>query len=409
MPDRNLGTELAAAKKAVKTLERELAKQTLSEKRRPQGRVERRGTDRYKVSVFVGTGMGGKRTWVSKSVRGTRAEAEAKLKELLDKKKSGTLATSRDTLNEWLDEWLKLVKVSRRARTHDDYRRVLKDYVRPHLGSIKLTRLTSADVRRMLVTLHERGLSPRSLRMAQEVLRNALRSAVLDHLIPENPARTEVVGEALPEAWETEMVTLSGAHLKKFITAAKQERLGALFILLLDAGLRPSEGLGLRWSDVQGSSVSVSRVLVDILVGKEDDPFEKPKTKKSRRPVEVSSVTVKAMRTHRKAQAAERLKAGQHWTDGDLIFCDEIGGPLKLRHVRHHFKKFIKAAGLPSGLTLYGLRHSCASIAHAAGIPLKVVSERLGHSSITLTADTYSHTETGAQKQVADLFARLAR
>ena len=195
--------------------------------------------------------------------------------------------------------------------------------------------------------------------MAREVLRNALNRAMRDGLIRVNPAREEVVKEALPPKRRPRMVTVPANMVGKFVRTAKGERLGAYFVVGLYAGLRPGEALALRWSAVQGNTVRVERALVDILVGKEDvDPFEEPKREGSRRAVAVPKVVLDHLRAHRKRRAKERLKAGAEWHDNDLVFCDEIGRPLQLRHVRWHFKKFCGKAGLPAGLTLYSLRHS---------------------------------------------------
>ena len=98
----------------------------------------------------------------------------------------------------------------------------------------------------------------------------------------------------------------------------------------------------------------------------------------------------------------ERLAAGDAWEDGDLVFCDEVGRPLQLRHVRWHFHQFCKKAGLPAGLTLYGLRHSCASLLLAAGVNAKVIQERLGHADVGLTLGMYSHVQPRMQQQAAE-------
>jgi integrase len=242
--------------------------------------------------------------------------------------------------------------------------------------------------------------------MAHEVLRNALEQAVSDKLIRDNPARARLVRKALPQKEVRERVTVPADAVGRYLEAANADRLAALWILQLMAGLRPSEALALRWSDVTGNAVSVVRVLVD----KAGVPvhFEKPKSKTSRRAVVVPPVVVDALDAHRKRQATERLAAGPAWKGNELIFCDEVGGSLRQDHVRHRFGKLCEAAKLPEGLTPYALRHSCATLLLEQGVALKIVSERLGHSTIALTADTYSHVTPSMQQQAADALGRLA-
>jgi integrase len=281
----------------------------------------------------------------------------------------------------------------------------VEDYIRPVLGDARLTRLSPVEVRGMLVKLRDRGLGPRTVRMAHEVLRNALEAAVADKLMRENPARARLVKDALPQKVQKEPGTIPANAVGTFLDAVAGERLAALWTMQLMAGLRPSEALALRWSDVTDNVVSVTRVLVDRA-----GPihFAPPKSKKSRRAVVVPDVVVQALKEHRKRQAEERLAAGPEWKDGKLIFCTETGEPLRQDRIRWEFKKVVKVAGLSADLTVYSLRHSCATLLLEKGVPLKVVSERLGHSTIALTADVYSHVSQSMQQGAADVLGELA-
>ena len=405
--------DLAAARRRAAELERVVRREAGIQRKRPVGQIAQRGPKQWRLRVYLGFDPAtGKRKYFSRTVRGTRKEAEVELRDLLAKGDAGNLGiTGRDTVSAYLDRWLEtVVEPSTRARTYDDYKRVVTDYLEPHLGAARLGQLESADVRSMVLTLRKRGLSPRTVRMAHEVLRNALGRAVTDGTIKSNPARSVVVKAALPPKRRKKMVTVLPDQVKDYIETARDERLGAFFVLQLFAGLRPGEGLALRWSDVQDSAVRVERTLVDILVGREgvESPFEEPKREGSRRAVVVPNVVLEFLRAHLKRQEEERLRAGDAWRDGDLVFCDEAGRPLKLRHVRWHFKQFAKAAGLPSGLTLYSLRHSTASLLLARGVNPKIVQERLGHADVGLTLNTYSHVMPGLQQQAADVLAELA-
>lgn len=395
--------------------------------RRSRGTVTEKGKGKYLLRVFTGYDGSGTRQYVSETFEGTLTGAKDRLADMVaQKSKGGLVAKPKGTVNEFLDTWLSQLEV--RARTKHDYTRVLQDYVRPHLGTARLSRLSPPDVRRMLNRLkpcpanctcggklHD-GYAPRTVRMALEVLRNALETAVADKMIRENPARARLVKKALPAKVRHEPTTISGDDVGTFLDVLKGERLEAFFVLQLFGGLRPSEALALRWSDVNGSTISVTRVFVT----KTGTPhWEAPKSKTSRRAVVVPDVVVVALKDHRKRQLEERLAAGPKWQDptspayvegaGELVFCDAQGHPIPQDDLRTPWKNIKAAAGLDPKVTIYALRHSCATLLLERGVALKVVSERLGHSTIALTADVYSHVSQSMQKQAADVLGELAK
>ena len=387
-------------------------------KRRPVGTITEKGREKYLLRVFVGYDANGKRKYVSETFEGSLTAAKQRLGKMGDDKGKGRLAPKpKGTVNEFLDTWLETTaKPSVRARTLADYTRVLKDYVRPHVGSMKLSRLAPADVRRMLVTLTEEGYASRTVRMSFEVLRNALETAVGDKLLRDNPARARLVQKALPKKVRKEPATIATDDVGTFLDVLKGERLEAFFQLQLFGGLRPSEALALRWPDINGNVVSVVRVFVHKT---KVAHFEQPKSKTSRRAVVIPENVVVALKAHRKRQLEERLAAGATWQDpesplyvegaGDLVFCDEQGHPIRQDALRTPWKNLKKAAGLPEKITIYGLRHSCASLLLERGVALKVVSERLGHSTIALTADVYSHVSQSMQQEAARVLGELAK
>ena len=172
-----------------------------------------------------------------------------------------------------------------------------------------------------------------------------------------------------------------------------------LFLLLLHTGLRPGEALALKWQDLdldQGR-LSVQRVLLEKGV------FAQPKTEGSRRVVTFGKTVADELRKHSSAQAAERLEAGPKYVNQDLVFATTTGAPACLNVVvRRHFKAVIKAAGLPERTRLYDLRHTCATLLLAQGEHPKIVADRLGHSTIKLTLDTYSHVLPHMQERAAE-------
>ncbi len=224
----------------------------------------------------------------------------------------------------------------------------------------------------------------------------AMNHAVRSQLVPSNPT----IGVRRPKAVKPEIEVLDAEQATTLVQAAKSHRLGSLFLLMLDAGLRPGEALALTWKDVDFTAgrISVTKSLEEI-----DGRFrvKEPKTGKGVRTIDVTAATIDALHAHRKAMLKEGRAAG------GLVFVNTRGGFLSIGNLhRNTFKPLLKAAGLPS-VSLYALRHTCATLLLAANVNPKIVSERLGHSSITITLDTYSHCLPTMQRGAADVLSKV--
>ena len=188
---------------------------------------------------------------------------------------------------------------------------------------------------------------------------------------------------------------------RSYLTATRDTRFQALFTLALFTGLRPSEYLGLQWSDIdlRDSQLTVRRRLGHTVGGWDVDL---PKTRRERT-VPVPPEVKEALQTHRWRQTAERREAGAEWQDLDLVFCTQLGGPVRHRNLDdRYFKPLLETAGLSSDWTLYELRHSAGSLLLATGANLKLIQELLGHSSITTTMDIYTHPEPRLLRSAVD-------
>jgi integrase len=262
------------------------------------------------------------------------------------------------------------------------------------------------DIQNLYTDLLERGLSARTVRYNHAILSSAFKQAIKWHLLVYNPC----AAVELPRTERREMKAFNPKEAERFLKAAKGNEQGVIFAFALATGMRPEEYLGLKWSDLdlhQGVAV-VRRVLVRRKGG--GWYFGEPKTSRSRRTIPLPISLVKMLTAHRRKQMAARLKVGAAYQNNDLVFATGEGTPHNSRNLaQRQFLAILKKAELPLNFRLYDLRHSCATLLLVAGENPKVVSERLGHASIVLTLDTYSHVlptmqEAASQKLEKILF-----
>jgi integrase len=324
------------------------------------------------------------------------------------------------TVAQYLVNWLKVVKPTVEAGTYEPYRRhclgpkatedgekknkrghkagrggKAAESIAKHLGAVKLTDLRRAHVEQFYAALLEAGVSAAQCRKIGTTLTIALNAAVESKLIPFNPA----AGVKKPKARKPEMQVLDLEQVAAFLVAAEKDRLFALYVTALDTGMRPGELFALEWPDIdlEGGFLCVRRSLEEI-----DGKLrvKDVKTPKGRRRIDLAPQTVAALHEHRKAMLAEGHLAGP-------VFCDTLGHHLRNANLRQNsFKRILKRAGLPS-IRVYDLRHTCATLLLLADEPAKVVSERLGHSTVTLTLDTYSHVLPTMQKRAAATMGKI--
>jgi integrase len=373
---------------------------------RRTGQIIRRGDARFVVRIYLGSDANGKRRYHNHTVRGTKKDAQSWLTAALRRLDLGeSLEMTTLSLNDYLDQWL-VTAVTPKVRTHtlDDYTRTLARYVRPKLGKHKLTSITPMDLQALYGGMLADGLTARTVRLVHAVLSSAFKQGIRWQMLQQNPC----ANVELPKQQRKEMTALSPEQAARFLTAIQDNRYGILFSLMLATGIRPSEAYGLQWADLdwQRGLITIQRKLTRLRTG--GWQFDEPKTVKSRRSIPLPASLLEALKTHRKAQLEERMRWGGEWQDNDLVFTSESGTPIHQRNLmRRYYKPALAKAGLPASLRLYDLRHTCATLLLADGENLKVVSERLGHSTITLTADVYAHVSESMQRQATDRMERL--
>ncbi len=356
------------------------------------GQIVPRGKRTFLVRVYLGRDANGKRDYHSQTVRGSKKDAQAVLNKLLHDKDMGTLVEpARMSLDEYLDHWLEAsVKPRVREGTHQEYAATLRRNVRPILGAKKLGSIKPVDIQGVYTDMHKRGLTD-SVRFTNTVLKDALKQAVKWQMISQNPA--DFVD--LPKVSRPKVQALTQEESQRFLEAAKSKRWYCFFSLLLGTGLRPSEALGLYWTDLNlaKGTLTVRRGLRRL---KGKWVFEEPKSPSARRTLPLPSSVVSLLSAHMEAQRELGF-------DGPLVFTSPTGAP---KHedgiVKDYFKPLLKKAGLPRTVRLYDLRHTHATLLLLAGVHPKVVSERLGHSNITITLNTYSHVLPNMQQAATD-------
>jgi integrase len=336
-------------------------------------------------------------------VKGTKREADALLVQLLHQRDTGIDAPSgRLTVADYLQQWLSTYSQPNLApKTHIRYEQLIRIHMVPVVGNIPLTKLRPLHIHEVYKRVREKGLSARTALHCHRVLKEALQHALRWQLITRNPA--EAVDPPTPERYQ--VPALHPEEVKRLLTISDGTPYGMLVHLAVMTGLRMGELLGLRWQDVDLDSGLISVRQTCQWLPKQGFIFRQPKTHRSARPVTVAKGTVERLRQHRVRQLEDRLAAGLGHQDSDLVFANALGEPIHPNSLRDAWAKVAAEAGLR--LRFHDLRHAHASLLLQQGVHPKVVSERLGHSTVGVTLDIYSHVVPGLQAQVATQLEEL--
>ena len=367
-----------------------------------EGTIYQRKSDKRWVGVLHVRYSGGQRLRKS-FYAATRQEVASLLAAAVrDRQLGRNPVPEKETLGTFLQRWLEdTVRHSVRGSTYAIYEVLLRLHILPQVGYIRLARLTADDLDALYSRLLDKGLSPKTTRMIHAVLRRALGHAQRRGAVSVNVAS---IADA-PSAPRREFRTLSPEEASRLLKAALSDRLYALYVLALTCGMRQGELLGLRWKDLDLSG-AVLHVRQQVCRMAGEWHYSEPKTKAGRRTISLSGSAVEALRERRLAQNKERLRA-QDWEDNDLVFSNRRGCPLdKGNLLRRSFGPLLERAGLPR-IRFHDLRHTAASLLLAENVNPKVVQEMLGHSSIAVTMDTYSHVLPSLQADAAEKMDRL--
>ena len=372
---------------------------TMAKRGNREGSIYKRADGRWEAAITL---EGGKR---KRHYARTRQEASVWLAAATRDRDRGLLPIpERQTLAQFLTDWLAVKRATLHSpRTYDRYEEVVRLHLLPSLGKVPLVKLTAQQVQRLYNDKLDAGLSATTVHHIHAVLHTALAAALRQAVVQRNVA--DLVEK--PRMRRRQMTTWTPEQARAFLAAAADDRLYALYVVGLSTAMRQAELFGLRWRDIDldGASLSITTAVQrSRLAGLR---FAEPKTASGRRHIALSGPTVTALRAHRARQMDERLALGPAWQDLDLVFPNTVGGPLQRSNLEFgSFRPLLRTAGVPR-IRFHDLRHTAATLLLLQGIHPKVVSEMLGHASVAITLDLYSHVLPNMQRQAADELGRL--
>ncbi len=302
-----------------------------------------------------------------------------------------------ELLEDYLTRWLQQTIVGYKADSTAQRYRLSLVHAQRLIGKIPLSKLTAQDIQRVYNALLAEGKASNTVKHVHVVLHAALEQAVTWDLIPKNPTR----GTKPPQPQAHELVIPTREQSQEFMDICEKDRLWALWAFIAFTGVRRGEALALQWSDIDWTTktVTIQRTMSGYASHRSVNP---PKTKTGRRVLDLSSYLVEVLESHRAQQALEREVRGDEWQEGEWVFTTRNGTWLSPAHVYMHFKKLAKQSGLPEDMRIHDLRHTMATYWLANGVPIKVVSERLGHANIGITLQIYAHVMPGMQAKASE-------
>src|SRR5262245_23738631 len=371
--------------------------------RRPGGK-QKRGPNKWLLRIFRGYDNHGRRIYYSETFLGGSGEADDRLVPLRNRHKAGLPMKFQPKLfREYFDQWIEEADDGkRREATLAQYKQMGEAYLIPAFGNLTLTDVTDIAIARLYRDMRKQDYSPYTIRLVHAILGMIFRQAEADGLVLHNQMNKKKVKSQAPGKPKPQPVAMRGDETQKFLEAAAARPEGFMFALAFFLGARPCEYLGLQWGDVDKKAQRVT--IQRSLKRRKGDGWytTPPKTEKSLRTIPLTPAIVKGLESHKRRQLEMKLKAGPDWSDHGFVFTDEEGEPLKWWWVTRVYKRILADAGLPATFKLKVSRHSCASALLNAGVPLKMISDRLGHSSIAITADVYSVVEEQQQREASE-------
>jgi integrase len=359
------------------------------------GHIRQRSPGSFELRYSLGTDPAtGKRKMATTTVRGSRKEAEKELRRLLRFVDTGEhVDPNRMAVREWLAQWLVVILSEISPRTHETYTDIVNNHLAPAFGNLPLAKLAPMHIQKVYAEWSTGGrrdrkdgpLAPQSRRLIHRVLSAALNRAVEQQLIARNPA--QVLRRRLPKDEHREMATLTAAQSEQLLDALRSTPLYWPVLIALATGMRRGEILALRWRNVDLDR-GLIRVVESLAQTKNGLRFKSPKTDRAR-PVSLPSFAIDELRRRRREQSEGLLRLGAHLEPDTLVCAQPDASPMAPNVLTNYFARVAKRLALP--VHFHSLRHTHATQLLLAGVHPKVAQERLGHASVAMTLDIYSH------------------
>lgn len=372
-------------------------------------RVKNDGTAAYRVRIARIDPATGKRQNVTVGTYRTRRQAaQAERLGKLEAERGTLVDPSRVTVAELLTDWLTSKAATLTPNSRVDYETAIRRHIAPAFGTVAAQKLTPAAVQARYAAWQAAGMSPRMVHRCHLVLSQALAQAVRFGILTRNVCadlELPTLARSKPAVWSPE-------ELAAFLDVAARDPMAPLWFLLGLEGMRRGEALGLRWGDVnwERSAVHISQTVIPDKANRGAAVIRsRTKTSAGARSVKLTPDTLAVLIEHRDRQRFQRQAAGDAWHDHDLIVCTATGTPVNPNNVTRSYNRLVMLAGVPR-IRVHDLRHTAATLLLRGGTSAKIVSERLGHATVSITLDLYSHVLPDMQDQAAaTMSAMLAK
>lgn len=382
------------------------------------GHIRRRTSGSWELRYSLGTDPAtGKRRTITTTVKGNRRAAEKELRRLLRAIDVGEhVDPSRMTVRQWLGTWLATVREEVSPKSHERYAEIVENFLMPKLGNLPLVKLAPNHIQEAYnewatggrLDGKEGGLAPQTRRHIHRILRTALARAVEHQIIARNPA--DVFKKRLPKVERREFVTLSTEQSAKLLETLSHSRVYWPVLLALSTGMRRGEILALRWKNVD-LELGTLRVVESLEQTKTGIRFKAPKSGRHRA-ITLPAYAVQELRRLKREQAEALLALGVRQSADTLLCCRADGEPHQPLSLTYEFARFMRRLKELPRVRFHDLRHSHATQLLASGVHPKIASERLGHASVGITLDLYSHVTETMQGEAAaklDLAMQVAK
>ncbi len=335
----------------------------------------------------------------------SRLEAQAWLRDMSNRIESGlTIRGARATFGELLDDWLETAKPRLSGHSWRTYHQLVRDYIGPKLGNVRLQDLTPSLIQRFYNQSVSEGIGLRTAQKTHTLIHASLNTALKLGVIGRNPDDSTQP----PKPLQKEMRFLNEAQVKHLLSFAKanRDRNFALYFLAIATGMRQGELLALKWSevDLRNGVLNVKFNLQRMPGG--GLQLQKPKTKTSVRAIKLGKDSVRVLGEQKELLVKERGRIGNVWQETDFVFPSTVGSPMDATNLWKSFRQIVKKAKLPA-IRFHDLRHTAASLMLNNGVDVLVASNRLGHAKPSITLDVYGHLISSTQSRAADVIDSL--